>query len=82
MKRKSMKRKSRSRPKRSRRSPRYNQMVQTMDEDCPVCFEPLGEGETNTLGCGHIFHQTCINRLRDRRCPLCRAPIPIDLQQV
>jgi hypothetical protein len=78
-----MKRKSRSKPhqKRNRRSPRYNQMVQTMDDDCPICLEPLYNNETVTLDCGHLFHQSCFVTWCMNKdpclCPLCRSIIDI-----
>lgn len=47
-------------------------------ENCAVCLEDLGETPAS-LGCGHHFHQACIDEWLSRggaaaTCPLCRAP--------
>ncbi|XP_020594674.1 probable E3 ubiquitin-protein ligase XERICO, partial [Phalaenopsis equestris] len=45
--------------------------------DCRVClarFEP--ESVVNRLPCGHLFHQSCVERwieYRNNTCPLCRS---------
>jgi len=46
------------------------------DEECPVCLAILA-WSTQSLACGHRFHQKCIHRwLRDRKtCPCCRAAV-------
>jgi hypothetical protein len=53
-------------------------------DDCPICLNPLytrGEHVVVGLGpqgCGHRFHEECLNRhflARDHNCPLCRRPI-------
>jgi hypothetical protein len=53
-----------------------------LDENCPICFESLREGETEYAGkCGHIFHEACLkgyfNTLENRnyRCPTCRGEV-------
>jgi len=46
------------------------------DEECPVCLAILA-WSTQSLACGHRFHQKCIHRwLRDKKtCPCCRAAV-------
>mmetsp|Transcript_13465 Transcript_13465/g.23891 ORF Transcript_13465/g.23891 Transcript_13465/m.23891 type:complete len:465 (-) Transcript_13465:220-1614(-) len=56
-----------------------------MSNDCGICFSPLRQDMSDTLGlpCGHAFHENCANRwfsaARDAHnsptCPLCRAEI-------
>ena len=45
-----------------------------------ICFDPLHAQSTavlqNTFGsrvCRHFFHLACVESLRNRECPLCRA---------
>jgi hypothetical protein len=49
-----------------------------MEENCPICYsllEARGGKPILTLGCcGLFFHQECINKVTDRKCPQCRAP--------
>ena len=48
-----------------------------MTDDCSICFEPLAVGEVQTLGCAHVFHQTCAAQWRAGTCPLCRRPYTV-----
>ena len=45
-------------------------------DTCPICLALL-VWSTQSLACGHRFHQKCIHRwLRDRKtCPCCRAAV-------
>eukprot|EP00428_Durinskia_dybowskii_P030183 CAMPEP_0170252724 /NCGR_PEP_ID=MMETSP0116_2-20130129/26199_1 /TAXON_ID=400756 /ORGANISM="Durinskia baltica, Strain CSIRO CS-38" /LENGTH=320 /DNA_ID=CAMNT_0010503701 /DNA_START=32 /DNA_END=994 /DNA_ORIENTATION=- len=53
----------------------------TDDEDCPICFDPLGPMSTTTFcrsQCGANFHNACISHwLRQQSghptCPMCRG---------
>ena len=52
------------------------------NEECPICFDALREGETEYAGkCGHLFHEACLkgylNTLneRDYKCPTCRGEV-------
>lgn len=55
-------------------------------EICPICREVLRENGTITLSCNHTLDIGCFIRLieihgvNDIRCPLCRAPLimPVD----
>jgi hypothetical protein len=41
--------------------------------ECPVCLEP--KRDIPLLACGHPLCETCLHRLRQRICPLCRNKI-------
>ena len=45
-------------------------------DTCPICLALL-VWSTQSLACGHRFHQKCIHRwLRDQKtCPCCRAAV-------
>tara|TARA_Y100000389_G_C17401748_1_gene485704 strand:- start:611 stop:1264 length:654 start_codon:yes stop_codon:yes gene_type:complete len=50
-----------------------------MNSDCVICLEPLEDGSTKTLECGHIYCTVCIdewiqvNKHKPQwECPLCR----------
>ena len=48
--------------------------------DCPVCLEKLGShDEVCTLGCGHLFHATCMYKWLEttHTCPCCRQSVQI-----
>jgi hypothetical protein len=64
--------------------------------DCSICLESLNDGRPTTLFCqrnvagveqGHIFHNVCIqgwintNIGQPITCPLCRAPIAVEVLQ-
>ncbi|KAJ0504845.1 putative transcription factor C2H2 family [Helianthus annuus] len=45
--------------------------------ECMICLSTLGEEEEDIreLGCGHLFHEACVDlwfRFRNTTCPLCR----------
>lgn len=45
-----------------------------MNEECPICLEPIGDKNVMTTDCGHTFHASCmIKNLRvSGNCPMCR----------
>jgi len=45
-----------------------------LDNDCPICFEPLNDDVRVTL-CEHTFHTQCIGRWfqYNGSCPVCRT---------
>ena len=47
-----------------------------MESDtCTICAEPLAEGQTTTIECGHAFHTSCVLqwfRYYNDSCPNCR----------
>ena len=45
-----------------------------MDE-CSICYENMENSGTIILNCGHTFHKTCISKILNKVCPLCRKPI-------
>ncbi len=59
------------------------------EEDCPICSEPLKNGEIFETKCKHKFHLQCIGQWCNRTtttctCPICRAeiiPKPINIPQ-
>jgi len=48
--------------------------------ECPICFEEMSQDTAQTLRCGHIFHESCCDRILNPQpercplCPLCRSP--------
>jgi len=49
--------------------------------ECSICLDLLGSAPTTKLGCGHTFHETCLEELAASSaralCPLCRHPLPL-----
>ena len=49
-----------------------------LEDDCPICFEPLGQdvaGEVVVTGCRHTFHKRCLAEWDEKgtdSCPVCR----------
>lgn len=41
-------------------------------EECPVCYEHLGDVEA--LECGHRIHVACLEKHFRAECPVCRTP--------
>ena len=59
----------------------------SQEDECCICLGGLvttGLGR-QTLGCGHVLHEKCINKVRryglSASCPLCRTHLP-DLEPV
>lgn len=46
-----------------------------MEGHCVICLEDMEGEDVVCLPCTHAFHGACLNRMRDPRCPVCRAPI-------
>lgn len=49
--------------------------------ECPVCYETAADDKYQTLECTHSLCKLCLSRLRQRICPLCRAPIKISYRR-
>ena len=43
-------------------------------QDCVLCISSL-EGNIITTECKHVFHLSCISKMRNDVCPLCRDPL-------
>jgi TPR repeat protein len=47
---------------------------------CVICLSKIDESETLILPCKHIFHESCILKLRifgkSLKCPICRVDLP------
>ena len=46
--------------------------------ECPVCYDPLDEGEVEVTRCAHRFHARCLPKHLVVACPLCRTPLVDD----
>lgn len=50
-----------------------------LQQECSVCLNHFEqESEVNKLGCGHVFHNVCLEKwlnYSNTTCPLCRTPI-------
>lgn len=46
-------------------------------ETCAICFEKLEESKS--LECGHWLHIVCVQKHFRPECPLCRAPLNIEV---
>lgn len=44
-------------------------------DDCSICLDTLASNPSQTLHCGHQFHQECVTQWlkRSSQCPICRA---------
>ena len=54
----------------------YSEINQSLNEDCPICLEPLNMNVIKT-NCNHYFHKECIiqSLLIKKDCPMCRQEI-------
>ena len=47
--------------------------------ECSICLEKIESYQkTIKLKCNHIFHTTCISKINNHLCPLCRQKINFD----
>lgn len=57
-----------------------------MSESCCICFQPLLDKDKVIIECGHSFHFSCILRIENRNCPLCRKRyaenVPLSFHQL
>ena len=53
-----------------------------LDNDCPICLEPLKNSIIFNLICGHAIHNDCYNQLikNTYKCPLCAKTI-VDMKK-
>jgi hypothetical protein len=57
------------------------ELLANADDDCPMCLEPIGEGDGVALGCAHKLHAECWKHWsahcatshKTPFCPLCRS---------
>jgi len=51
--------------------------IKAIDNECPICFEPMTKNITIALPCRHIFHTKCIKQALkyNNKCPNCRRVI-------
>jgi hypothetical protein len=53
------------------------------EKECPVCLDEFSRNTIiHELGCKHIFHPECIDKLEKKICPKCRQEIdPISIRK-
>lgn len=57
-----------------------NSAKQTCDDEdkCPICLGSLSQMPRKKLGCGHEFHQACVDmalKAQPNNCPYCKQPV-------
>ena len=42
--------------------------------NCPICYEKITHGSSETTKCNHCFHASCLNTwlVSSHTCPMCR----------
>jgi hypothetical protein len=50
-----------------------------INDECPICFEPMYSSDICPIPCHHKFHTKCIKQLENDNCPLCRNSMGINL---
>ena len=45
---------------------------------CSICIDSLENDKILKLECNHIFHLECLKKVKNNKCPLCRANIVND----
>jgi hypothetical protein len=48
-------------------------------EECAICFGLLNEDVYNTK-CKHQFHKSCLKKMHNDKCPLCRQQMGINVE--
>ena len=47
-----------------------------MDSQCCICLEDsMDKKNSDVTKCGHTFHVSCLYKIKNMRCPLCRQDI-------
>lgn len=49
--------------------------------ECQVCYETATEDEYKKLECSHSLCKLCLSKLRQPKCPFCRAPINLPYRE-
>ncbi len=48
-----------------------------VEEQCPICYEPIAANDAVNMMCGHVYHPECVNGWRrvsgGVSCPMCRV---------
>ena len=55
-------------------APSVTGSAQEEDEECPICYEPMGYPRFRTC-CKHEFHHSCLSKWNKHSCPTCRGSI-------
>ena len=61
---------------------KYNEIISNQnDQQCCICLCNYKDNEiTKALLCGHIFHQSCIDKCRSEKCPLCKNNVKNEIK--
>lgn len=43
------------------------------NNECSICFEPVGDTNVAITECGHKFHLSCYKKWSKKSCPMCRT---------
>ena len=47
--------------------------------ECSICLEKIESNQKSIkLKCGHIFHTSCLTKINNHLCPLCRQKINLN----
>lgn len=49
--------------------------------ECPICIEECVHAEACVTACNHVFHAGCLAKWSKNSCPLCRAPLIVNLPE-
>lgn len=53
-------------------------LAHSQEIECAICLDII-ENESKTITeCNHVFHDSCLERIVNNRCPLCRAALVSD----
>ena len=57
-----------------------NSIDNNQKDNCPICYEDIGDFDICITKCGHCFHSKClrrwlVNKCQTPECPCCRASL-------
>lgn len=44
-----------------------------VSDQCSICLDPIFGLESIILDCDHNFHNECLSKIKQKKCPLCRV---------
>jgi len=54
------------------------EIIEDLENECPICLEELNHDIYNDLKCKHLFHRECLKGMKSKECPMCRREMNLD----
>lgn len=53
-------------------------LAHSQEIECAICLDIIDNDSKSITDCNHVFHDSCLDRIINNRCPLCRSALVSD----